>query len=274
MTKSVMKQIIGRFSKSPLSRWKIAHKRLWMEFLDTGDIPFSPRELHTVIQEIVNMPENRPRGDKLMHLRKRNAFTLKANKIPYRPEEALERFVVVSNEENFYNQTPVGGGKESIDLVIEHNKNSIEFIELKPWNSNNSPIYALVEGLKNLIEYRVIHEQEIRDVKDYAEVALSLLAPEEYYQKYFLLDTLKKERAENLYRSSELLYAMASEFNAKITFKSCPLTPSSFQQKCSRIYDEQGLSGQQVATVTEHDAIASLRLSNWLELATSDTTSR
>ena len=141
MNKSVTMQIISHFSDSSLSSWRIDHKRLWMEYLETGKLPFTPKELHTAIQEIVNKPGNRPRGEKLLHLRKRNAFTLKVDKTPYRPEEALERFVIVSNDDNFYNQVPVGGGKESIDLAIEHSKDSIEFIELKPWNSGDSPLY-------------------------------------------------------------------------------------------------------------------------------------
>jgi len=81
MSKSVMKQVIDHFSGSTLSRWRIDHKRLWLEYLKTGELPFTPNELHTTIQEIANQPENRPRGEKLLHFRKRNNFTFKEEEI-------------------------------------------------------------------------------------------------------------------------------------------------------------------------------------------------
>lgn len=37
MSKSVMQQVIDHFSESPLSRWRIDHKRLWLEYLKTGN---------------------------------------------------------------------------------------------------------------------------------------------------------------------------------------------------------------------------------------------
>jgi hypothetical protein len=77
MSKSVMKQVIGHFSESPLSQWRIDHKKLWLEYLETGKLPFTFNELHTTIQEIVNQPENRPQGEKLLSLHKKNNFTLK-----------------------------------------------------------------------------------------------------------------------------------------------------------------------------------------------------
>lgn len=75
------------------------------------------------------------------------------DKIPYRTEEALERLIVVSNGDNFYNQIPIGGGKESIDIGVKESESEFTFIELKPWGNQNSPLYALVESLKNLLEY-------------------------------------------------------------------------------------------------------------------------
>lgn len=271
MNKSVMTQVINHFSGSPLSKWRIDHKRLWLEYLETGQLPFTSKELHRAIQEIVDKPENRPRGEKLLHFHKKNNFTLKADKIPYRPEEALERFIVVSNEDNFFNQVPVGGGKESIDLVIRHNENSVEFVELKPWNSSDSPLYALVEGLKNLLEYRIIIERQIREVDQYEEVVISMLAPEEYYRNFFLLDDSGSEKRKNISMTTKLLDELATEFGTKITLHSFILTSSNFNQACSRIYDQMELSGQQIAAVTKQDDIASLRWSNWTELASSDT---
>ena len=73
--KSVMAQIIDRFSGLSLSQWRIDHKRLWLEYLDTGKLPFTPKELHDGIQEIVNHPGNRPRGEKLLHFHKKYNYT-------------------------------------------------------------------------------------------------------------------------------------------------------------------------------------------------------
>ena len=271
MSKSVMKQVIDHFSESPLSRWRIDHKRLWLEYLETGKLPFTSKELHTAIQKIANQPENRPRGEKLLHFHKKNRFTLKKDKTPYRPEEALERFIVVSNEDDFFNQVPVGGGKESIDIVVRHSKDSVEFIELKPWNSGDSPLYALIEGLKNLIEYRVIIERQIKAINDPWNVDVSLLAPKEYYQNFFLLDASVNTIEQNISRTTDLLADLALEFSTNISIFSLALTDDSFRQTCSRIYDCQGLTGQQIGRVNEDDAISTLNRTNWAEIASSNT---
>ena len=269
MSKSVMQQVIDHFSESPLSRWRIDHKRLWLEYLKTGKLPFTPNELHTIIQEIVNQPENRPRGEKLLRFRKRNNFTFKEDKSPYRPEEALERFIVVSNEDNFFNQFPIGGGKESIDLVVRHSRNSVEFIELKPWYSGDSPLYALIEELKNLIEYRVIVEKQIKAIDNPWKVDISLLAPKEYYQKFFLIDKSNNTIARNISRTTDLVNDLSLEFNTNISIFSLALTNDSFKQACSRIYDHQHLSGQQIGSVNEDDSISTLHRTNWAELSSS-----
>jgi hypothetical protein len=269
MSNSVMKQVIDHFSESPLSQWRIDHKKLWLEYLETGKLPFTSNELHTAIQKISNQPENRPRGEKLLSLHKKNNFTLKKDKTPYRPEEALERFIVVSNEDNFFNQVPVGGGKESIDIVIRNSNDSVEFIELKPWNSGDSPLYALIEELKNLIEYRVIVEKQIKAIDTPWKVDISLLAPKEYYQKFFLIDKSNNTIAQNISQTTDLVNDLSLEFNINITIFSLALTNDSFKQACSRIYDHQGLTGQQIASVNEDDAISTLHRANWAELASS-----
>ena len=269
MSKSVMKQVIDHFSESPLNQWRIDHKKLWLEYLETGKLPFTSNELHTAIQKISNQPENRPRGEKLLSLHKKNNFTLKADKTPYRPEEALERFIVVSNEDNFFNQVPIGGGKESIDIVVRHSMDSVEFIELKPWSNCDSPLYALIEGLKNLIEYRVIVERQIKKIDAPWKVNISLLAPKEYYQNFFLIDASACTIEQNISRTTDLLNDLALEFNTNISIFSLALTDDSFRQACCRIYNHQGLTGQQIANVNEDDAISTLSRTNWAELASS-----
>jgi hypothetical protein len=112
--------------------------------------------------------------------------------LPYRTEEALERFIVVSNGDNFFGQIPIGGGKESIDIGIKESDTKFVFVELKPWESQNSPLYAIIEILKNLVEYRVILERHLADVPRWSEVELVVLAPCQYYQKWKLDNEPKK----------------------------------------------------------------------------------
>ncbi len=264
-----MTQVIDHFSQSPLSKWRIDHKRLWLEYLQTGKLPFTIEELHNTILNIVNKPENIPRGEKLLHFQKRNNFTLKENKTPYRPEEALERFIVVSNEDNVFNQVPVGGGKESIDLVVRHSRSLLEFIELKPWNSGDSPLYALIESLKNLVEYRVIVERKLCEIDKPWTVDVSVLAPKEYYQNFLLLDDSDSGLQKNISRVAELLDQLGTEFDSNISVHSLGITADRFNQACSLIYDQQDLVGQQVTNVTQDNNIVSLNRSYWTELASS-----
>ncbi len=270
MSKSVMKQIIEYFSGPPLSRQGINHKQLWLDYLATGKLPFTPKELHQAIWDIADKPENRPRGEKLLHFRKKYNFTLKEDKIPYRPEEALERFVIVSNGDNFFNQVPVGGRKESIDIVIRHSRDSVEFVELKPWNNKDSPLYALVEGLKNLIEYRIIVERQIKKLECPWKVNISMLAPRDYFRNFFLLDDSDTGIHENILRTTDLLDEWAKEFDVRLSIFSLFLTADRFNRACSRIHDQHGLVGQQIASITEDDRISSLECSKWVELASSN----
>ena len=72
-------------------------------------------------------------------------------------------------------------------------------------------------------------------------------------------------------RSINLLNELATEFNTNISIYSLALGNDSFRQACSQIYDHQGLTGQQIASVNEKDGINSLNRSNWAELASSRT---
>ena len=50
----------------------------------------------------------------------------------------------------------------------------------------------------------------------------------------------------------------ANEFDTEISFFSLPLTEQSFNESCACLYDEQKLSGQDIITVSEKDAIEQL----------------
>ncbi len=59
---------------------------------------------------------------------------------------------------------------------------------------------------------------------------------------------------------------LSLEFNTNIAIFSLALTGDSFKQACSQLYDHQGLTGQQIASVKEDDAISTLNRANWAEL--------
>lgn len=196
--KDILKEVISNLQSDKAKYSRITHKRGWLEYLQDGDLVFTVQELHQILRKVIDSERMRPRGAKLFCLHRKYNFTIKADKAPYRPEEALERFIIVSNAGNFYNQIPIGGRKESIDIGIKENDSKFTFVELKPWSSKNSPLYALVESLKNVIEYRIIHEKRIKDIPQFKELDLMILAPEAYYQDYNLIDDNGLYRKDNV----------------------------------------------------------------------------
>lgn len=113
----------------------------------------------------------------------RKTFTIvrKGAGIPwaYRTEEALERLIVLANKDtgtSIRNQVNLKGKKESVDLAVFAGQSISEIIELKPWGSGNNPIYAAIESIKNYFLGK--------NSKFSQKVALTILAPDEYYDKY------------------------------------------------------------------------------------------
>ena len=163
-SETILKQSISNLNSPKNGYCRITHKRGWLDFLKDGDLVFTPKELHQKLWDVIDNDGNRPRGERLFWLRKTLSFTMMPDKRPYRTEEALERFIVVSNGDGFFNQIPIGGGKESIDIGIRESESKFVFVELKPWESQNSPLYAIIESLKNLVEYRVILDRNLAAV--------------------------------------------------------------------------------------------------------------
>jgi len=185
MEKNILQKAISSLNVKKGKYRLIPHKEGWLKFLEDGDLVFKPSELRQIIEKVIN--EFPPGGNKLLYLRNRCNFTVTAEYKAYRPEEALERFITISNSGKFYNQVPIGGKKESIDIGIEESESRFVFVELKPWSSTNSPLYAIVESLKNLILYRIIHRNNIthdKNCKHYKHIDLIILAPSFYYQDY------------------------------------------------------------------------------------------
>ena len=203
-----------------------------------------------------------------MSKKKRYNFTLMPDKKPMRTEEALERFIVVSNDDNFYGQVPIGGGKESIDIGIEED-NKFTFVELKPWRSSNSPLYAIVESLKNLIEYRVIIKRNISKIPEYEKINLCILAPYTYFVDYGLISQSGNPQESNLETVRQLIKILADEFDTYISFKSLSLAQKDFNKYCEHLYDRHGFTGQDIIKINKDDALESLEYSKWELLVSS-----
>lgn len=265
--KDILKEVISELKSEKDGYCRIKHKKGWLEFLDDGDLIFKPSELHQILRKVIN--EFPPNGDKLLCQRKRDKFTVTVEKKAYRPEEALERFITTSNPDNYFNQIPIGGKKESIDMGIEESESRFVFIELKPWSSTNSPLYAIVESLKNLIEYRIIHENKIKhheSCKHYDVVSLMILAPQPYYSDYGLID-----RSEDKIKIlKKALNDFSYEFHTNITLMALTLKEEDFFDKCRRICEAQNIDKQQSITISKSDAIPELTRDRWKLLASSD----
>jgi len=265
--KDILKEVISRIEPEKNDYCRIRHKKGWIEYLEDGDLIFAPDELHRTLRRVIDTKENRPRGDKLLFLRNtRNTnpqYTAREDGTPYRPEEALERFIIVSNPDNFYYQVPIGGRKESVDMGIKEGKSKFIFVELKPWDSVNSPLYAIVESLKNFIEYRIILERKIATNNTFDEVELLILAPKEYYKAYNLIDDTGKYRAEKISIVRVTLNKLSSEFQVRISLMALQLDKDSFFRSCKRLYQNKKLSGQKKVSVLGADPIPNLARNDW-----------
>lgn len=267
--KDILKEVISSLQSDKAKYCRITHKRGWLEYLKDGDLVFTLQELHQALRDVIDSEEMRPKGNKVFCLRRKYNFTIKADKAPYRTEEALERFIAVSNADNFYNQIPIGGGKESIDIGIKENDSKFTFVELKPWSSTNPPFYAVIESLKNLIEYKVIHERKIKDIPQFKELDLMILAPKTYYQTYNLIDNKGLYRVDMIRALEKTLKELSSEFQTNVSFMVLEIEKNTFFNICRKMYDDKKAKGQEIITLSKTDAIPILTRNNWKLLAAS-----
>ena len=267
--KNILSTVIKDLDTQKTKYCRVKHKRGWLEYLEDGDLVFKPSELHNILRRVVDSKGKRPRGDKLLDLRKRTSFTARKDKAPYRPEEALERFIIVSNSDKFYNQIPIGGRKESIDIGIKENNSKLIFVELKPWKSNDSPLYAIVESLKNLMEYRIIQEKDIKRLNDFDEIELMILAPEAYYMAFDLIDKHGKTRIDKIPILKKTLSSINSAFKIDISLMVLQLDENNFHAICRKIYDNQKVIGQGEIHLSETDSIPILARDKWKLLVSS-----
>lgn len=258
-----MKEIIAATDSEKDGYCRIKHKRGWLDFLEDAELPFSPQDLHNILWKIIDTEQKRPRGDKLLYLRKRYNFTVMKDKMPYRTEEALERFITVSNPDDFFNQVPIGGKKESVDIGIRGGDSKLIFVELKPWRSSDSPIYAIVESLKNLIQYRIIQKRNIKARNRFDEIELMILAPLEYYQSYGLIDREGIKIEDKIKIFQKTIDKFSNIFETKISFSILNLDLVSYQSKCIEICNELGVKKQQSISISNRHSIPELQRKNW-----------
>ncbi len=282
-----MERIISEMNAGKNGYCRIKHQEGWFGYLEDGDTVFTPQNLKKTILRVVN--EDPPRGKKLFNLNwcqkeKRLHFTMLTPKKlkseppvqPYRTEEALERFIVISNGDTFYNQIPIGGGKESIDIGIKESDSRFIFVELKPWKSNDSLLYALIESLKNLVEYRIILKRKIAEIEEYKYIDLMILAPAAYYQKYELLDPNGRRSEDKLSVVRDTLAKIVSEFRefnlVTVSFMVLPdIGKLEFLHKCWEVYKEK-FKGQTKESVrlTRAHAMPLLKRDHWRLLVSTD----
>ena len=102
-------------------------------------------------------------------------------------EKNIEKLIatIYEKDKRVSNQWCVGKNQESVDLVICDNNKKYTLVELKSLNNNNvsdSPIFALIETIKNycLLEKYSKEKSHICDIEEFC-----LLAPKDYYEHFF-----------------------------------------------------------------------------------------
>jgi len=261
--KGVLEKVISKLTPPQGKHSRLKHKMGWLEFLANGDLLFTSSQLYDVISAIVN--KNPPEGKKLFCLsEKKSGFTVLSDKTPGRPEEALERFIVFSNPDNFYNQIPIGGRRESIDIGILESDEKFIFVELKPFESTNTPLYGILESLKNLIEYEYILKKGIKNIPRFKEVDLIVLAPKSYWDDYGI------NESGTLQKMKRVLNELGAEFGTNISLMALHIEKDEFFDKCRKICEQRGIDKQQRITISKADALPELARDRWQLLVASD----
>jgi len=243
----------------------------WQGFLHEGKLSFNPDILHNKLRQAVINSTQPWSKTKLLYPRKRCKFMVDSEDEPHREEEALERFITASNPDNYHNQFPVRGGKESCDIVVLNEDSHYEFVELKSWTSKDTPIYAVVESLKNLILYRYIEEKQMKHhqkFKRFNEVDIIVLAPRDYYGRYELIDKGTPERNKDVLR--KVLNDLSCEFKTHISLMKLNLGYQLFIEKCKECKTHELVNGKKHIVLSSEDAIAALARENWKPVISSD----
>jgi hypothetical protein len=233
--------------------------------VEAEELPFNPDELEYAIRETLSRPENKPRGGKLMIQRRACCFTLYDDGAVHRPEEALERLILSTNKIGCFNQVPVGGGKESIDLMRFAEDKSVTFIELKPWLSKDTPLYALIESVKNLGLYRLI-EGKLADELRVGEIGLTVLAPVEYYIGHGFEWSGGHFHGQAALAVRRISESLSDLFNVQINLAALNFSHEEFKRHCQKLVGKKKREDGNKVCVEDLPPIRQLHTDNWVEV--------
>ena len=259
-------RLIDRLSKEIPSnhdnRYNLGQKITWLALVNHGIWPCDPQSIFDKLQELLILDEFQPRGKKLLSLRSRDGFTLLPSMKPGRPEEALERFIVHSNPGSMFGQMSIRGRKESVDIVRLRNKVGT-FIELKPWKSNDSPLYAVLEGLKNLALFNVLKTIGHQKCENFENVNLMVLAPVDYFLDYHLIN--EHGTTDKYTQVKEFIEATASIFRTRIQLLGINWKEEEMAKVCQDICPILPQENK-VVSVSGYSPIESLFEKNWIKI--------
>ena len=263
---TTLKQMFARTKPSLPGCKELYHQSTWKKCVETDELPFHPGELEYAIRETLSMPENRSRGDKLMIQRRACCFTLYDDGAVHRPEEALERLIVSTNKIGCFNQVPVGGGKESIDLMCLAEDKSASFIELKPWMSKDTPFYALIESVKNLELYRLVEQGELADELRMGAISLTVLAPVEYYIGHGFEWSGGHFHGQAVLAVRRILESLCDLFNVQINMAALNFSHDEFKGHCKKLVGKRKREDGNKVCVEDLPPIRQLHTDNWVEV--------
>jgi hypothetical protein len=212
-----------------LSKWKIR----WKDLVNKGTESFGPKVLHDALSEWVDGVKFPKNGNEILKLKnKGTCFTrcIKTKKPTGHYEIALQVFLQEMNDSCCAQYTLLGNA-ENWDIVNVSRENLAEFIELKEWNSNDCPLYALVEALKNLVLFRHVSNSGQYETPPFKPELVSILAPITYYEDNGIVDAQKSHVRERL---NPFIEACESQFDIDISFKAIDLSKSDFDEMCSK----------------------------------------
>lgn len=262
-----MARLIDRLTKEITIRHdsnsSLQHKKTWLALTEKGVWPCQPRMIYNKFKELTSLDQFRPHGEGLLKLKSRDKFTLLPNGKPRRPEEALERLIDQSNPNNTFGQMPIMQvGRSTVD-IIKIGKAHSTFIELKSWRSQDTPLFAIVENLKNLMLYRILKEDGHKGCSTIKDVNLTILAPLSYFYNHNIID-----KDYNLYKQRELnnfLNATANIFRTRIKILALNWREEDLWDICTEIKPKY-LSAKERVSVKGFPEIEALREASWIEL--------
>jgi len=270
--KTNLDKIIAKINAKKNGHCRINHLQGWRDYLEDGDLAFSPQDLHEALKDTISIIPY----PKLLYPRKKNYFTAINQDARFRPEEALERFITLSNSKNYCNQFPLRIPKEYSDIFIMNDDSRHILVELKSWESDNSPLYAIVESIKNLFLYRTIRRENIpyhQDFKCFNDADIIVLAPRSYYQYYDLIEEIDDSvvyHNRHLDVLSRTLSYLGIEFDTKITFMMLNLKKEVFLEHCKKCKNYKEKNGKKITYIFDEDALPELARNKWELLVSSD----